>query len=172
MTFVRYVLVPASDLLGGRKVRDYMSPVNSDFFSSSNADAIREVSSSVTSKRIAMIDDSELELKWTQRALEPHGFELLMFNRSIGIQAFVLSNSPSLILLDVNMPALNGEMACRFLKSNPDTRSIPILFYSSLPAAKLKELVTSCGADGYIVKDHDVHSLVSQLNKVVPCRSL
>ena len=58
-------------------------------------------------------------------------------------------------------------MACHFLKNNPDTRDIPVLFYSSLPAEKLAELVASCGADGFIVKDHDVQALVTQLNRIV-----
>jgi two-component system, OmpR family, alkaline phosphatase synthesis response regulator PhoP len=55
-----------------------------------------------------------------------------------------------LILLDYNLPTLNGSQVCRILKEDDITRNTPIVFMSAKDEAKLSQLTKEAGADGYI----------------------
>jgi len=115
-------------------------------------------------ERIMMIDDSNVELKWTVAALRPYGIDVLACNRALGVQALAAQHMPALILLDVNMPALTGDVLCKFLRTNPATADIPVLLYSDMPAGELRVLVERCGADGYIEKNHNAQFLALRVH--------
>ena len=68
---------------------------------------------------------------------------------------FARKNSPDLIILDVQMPGLNGFEACRLLKKDPKTSQIPILMMTSLEQIKDVEKALANGADDYVVKPVD-----------------
>ena len=55
-----------------------------------------------------------------------------------------------LILLDYNLPGINGSQVCQVLKKRKDTKDIPILFISAKDEDKLSQITTEAGADGYI----------------------
>jgi two-component system, OmpR family, response regulator len=109
--------------------------------------------------KILMVDDSEVELQWAQQALSPLGVEVLLFRASIGIRAFIYKNAPSLVLLDINMPALSGDRICKLLKADEKTAAIPVFLYSSIASEELAKKAHEAGADGCILKNHDVAAL-------------
>jgi len=55
-----------------------------------------------------------------------------------------------LILLDYNLPGINGDQVCRILKKGDNTRHTPIVCMSSKDEAKLRQITEEAGADGYI----------------------
>ena len=55
-----------------------------------------------------------------------------------------------LILLDYNLPGMNGSEVCRILRKDEKTRDIPIVFMSSKDEEKLQRITEEAGADGYI----------------------
>ena len=55
-----------------------------------------------------------------------------------------------LILLDYNLPGMNGSQVCRILKKEEKTRHTPIVFMSSKDEEKLQRITEEAGADGYI----------------------
>jgi DNA-binding response OmpR family regulator len=55
-----------------------------------------------------------------------------------------------LILLDYNLPGINGSEVCRILKGQENTRQTPIVFMSSKDEEKLRQITEEAGADGYI----------------------
>jgi DNA-binding response OmpR family regulator len=55
-----------------------------------------------------------------------------------------------LILLDYNLPGINGSQVCRILKGEDHTRNIPVLFMSAKDEEKLSQITKEAGADGYI----------------------
>lgn len=114
-----------------------------------------------------MVDDSTLALDWAKAALAPLGFEVVTYNESLGIQSFVRRTQPRLLLLDVNMPAMNGSHVCRLLKGNAQTRDVLVALYSSMPESELSALAASCGADGYVIKSEDAKLLASQLHALL-----
>ena len=55
-----------------------------------------------------------------------------------------------LILLDYNLPGINGSQVCRILKNEESTKQTPIVFMSSKDEDKLRQITEEAGADGYI----------------------
>jgi len=117
--------------------------------------------------KVMFVDDSEVALDWAKESLQPLGFEVITYNASLGIQSFVRRNLPDIILLDVNMPALRGDMVCSMLKKNPHTQGVIVALYSGMPADELKARADSVGADGYVVKVNDVKELVNQIKDLL-----
>ncbi len=60
-----------------------------------------------------------------------------------------------LILLDYNLPGINGSQVCRLLKENHNTQKIPVLFMSAKDENKLSQITKEAGADGYITLPFD-----------------
>ncbi len=74
---------------------------------------------------------------------------------------------PDLIMLDVRMPKMTGYEACRALKSNPETRSIPVVILSAKGQdGEIQEGIES-GADHYIVKPFAPDELTSRVREIL-----
>ncbi len=55
-----------------------------------------------------------------------------------------------LILLDYNLPGMNGSQVCKVLKGEPKTKNIPVVFMSAKDEEKLSQITKEAGANGYI----------------------
>ena len=117
--------------------------------------------------KIAVIDDSDTALEWVKANLPGLGFEISTFNTPIGTQAFIITTKPDLILLDVRMPGLDGDVLCKMIKSNPKTRSTIIALYSEMDEPELAVLADKCSADGYIKKTENVTVLSKKINELL-----
>ena len=118
--------------------------------------------------RILVVDDSDVALEWVRMSLLPLGFDVLTSNTPFGTQALVLRNKPDLILLDVAMPGLSGDILCRMLKKNPKTKDTTVVLYSQLTENELSALAKECEADGYIKKTDDLETLIGHINAFIP----
>ncbi|HOX45628.1 MAG TPA: response regulator [Myxococcota bacterium] len=117
--------------------------------------------------RISLVDDSPITLMWVQRVLAAENYQVETCQDAELAEQFVERSRPDAILLDVNMPFKSGDAICRALKADPQTRGIPVILYSVLPAQELERLVQDSGADGYIVKNDDPNHLVRQLRALL-----
>ncbi len=75
--------------------------------------------------------------------------------------------SPDLILLDVNMPGIDGYDTCTQLKQDNETRTIPVIFLSALSSTEEKLKGYEVGADDYIPKPFDHDDLVNKIEKLL-----
>lgn len=121
--------------------------------------------------RIVLVDDSDIALAWAREKLTTHDFEVLTYQEPFGIQAFVRRSRPDVVLLDVNMPALQGDMVCKLLKQHPSTKKVTVALYSSMAEDELKALTVHCLADGYILKTEDDALLARQIHALVKGKS-
>ena len=83
--------------------------------------------------------------------LQQAGYQCL--NAQTGSEALSMAENgrPDLVLLDVNLPDVNGFEVCRRLKGNPATQSIPVVFLSATQtSAHAKEMGKSVGGDGFL----------------------
>jgi CheY-like chemotaxis protein len=106
-------------------------------------------------RRVLIVDDSEIVAKLLQEELEAKGFEIQYAPDAEKATSIILKRQtrPDLILLDINMPKVDGGQFCRFVKKNEMFRSIKVLFCSGEEKEKVQRLVQECGADGFISKD-------------------
>jgi twitching motility two-component system response regulator PilH len=83
------------------------------------------------SKKVLVVDDSPVELANLRTLLNDHGY--VTVTASTGREAVERAGSelPSLILLDIIMPDMDGYEACRRLRADAKTKGIPVVFVSS-----------------------------------------
>lgn len=72
-----------------------------------------------------------------------------------------------LILLDYNLPGINGNQVCRHLKENHNTRNIPVLFMSAKDENKLSQITKEAGADGYVTLPFDGKIFIEKITGFV-----
>ncbi len=77
-----------------------------------------------------------------------------------------LALMPDLILLDVNMPKLNGLTFCKAIRAGKDTRNIPVIIITSLTAAGRLEECMEAGADDFLGKPFAVEELLIRIRAV------
>ncbi len=106
-------------------------------------------------RKVLIVDDSEIVARVLAEDLEAKGFEIQYAPDAEKATSIILKRAtrPDLILLDINMPKVDGAQFCRFVKKNAMFKSIKVLFCSGEDRAKVERLVAECGADGYILKD-------------------
>ena len=100
---------------------------------------------------ILVVDDEPANLALLRQILSPH--YALVFARN-GADALVAAakHRPALILMDIEMPDMDGYTACRALKLDPATESTPVIFVTSLAAAGDETAGFEAGAVDYLVK--------------------
>jgi len=116
--------------------------------------------------KIVIVDDSVFVRKWTRIALGTRKYELIEIDSPVGIVDAIARHQPSLVLMDVNMPAIEGNRLTEIVRRS-GTQRCPLVLYSTKPAAQLAALARSCGADGYIEKTHDVDAFRLAIQRYV-----
>jgi DNA-binding response OmpR family regulator len=112
---------------------------------------------------IMIVDDNPANLKLLEDMLRLQGHKVCAFPRGRLALARVKRNPPDLILLDINMPEMNGYEVCERLKSNSESADIPIIFLSALNETRDKVKGFETGAVDYISKPfhfEEVHARV------------
>jgi two-component system, OmpR family, response regulator len=115
--------------------------------------------------KILIIDDDAGLLGAVRRLLLAAGFEVITSDSALRLPQLVQREKPDLILLDIEMPALNGEHVLDFTKLFDFLRDTPIVLHSSKSEEDLQALVERSSAVGYIRKTGNALSLVSQVKR-------
>ncbi|WP_347986137.1 HD domain-containing phosphohydrolase [Methylomonas sp. AM2-LC] len=100
---------------------------------------------------ILIVDDEPINLAKLRQILEPNYALVFAHNGAEALNA-VAKHSPSLILLDIQMPDMDGYTVCRTLKANPTYDSIPIIFVTSLGEMGNEKEGFSAGCVDYLIK--------------------
>ena len=101
---------------------------------------------------IMVVDDNPANLKLLEDMLRQHGYEVRSFPRGRLALAAAEQEPPDLILLDINVPEMNGYEVCQQLKSNAGLAGIPVIFLSALNAIEDKMQGFRSGGVDYISK--------------------
>jgi len=117
--------------------------------------------------KILCVDDEEIQRYSIARILRQGGFEVIEAENGEQALRFALEQ-PNLILLDVNLPDMDGFEVCRRLRKDPATRFIPILHLSA-KRLDTRSTVTGLesGADGYLTLPIEPEVLVAHIKAVI-----
>ena len=114
---------------------------------------------------ILVIDDDKITHSFIKRALEGTYQLFPAFNGEEGLQQ-AAAIRPNIILLDVEMPGMNGYEVCEILKASEATKQIPVIFLSSHSSLRERMQGFEAGADDYIVKPFQPEDLKAKLQVV------
>ncbi|MEH1850397.1 MAG: response regulator [Nostoc sp.] len=112
---------------------------------------------------ILIVDDNPTNLSVLCEALNSEGFRLRVAVDGESAIAQAERNQPELILLDVQMPGIDGFETCRRLKANPVTQNIPIIFTTALADIESKTKGFSLGAVDYIPKPFAQEEVIARV---------
>ncbi|TMC16683.1 MAG: response regulator, partial [Chloroflexi bacterium] len=111
-------------------------------------------------KKILVVDDDESILEVVQIALESEGYHVQTITNSRGLQKLT-NDRPDLILLDMILGGEDGRILCQRLKSNEETRLIPVIILSAHSDAG--QVADTSGADDFLEKPFDIDALLDMV---------
>src|SRR5580700_6896633 len=117
----------------------------------------------MTESDIMIVDDNPANLKLLEDMLLQRGYEVRSFPLGRLALAAASRNPPDLILLDINMPEMDGYEVCERLKSSELVSDIPVIFLSALSETQDKVKAFRSGAVDYVSKPfqfEEVHARV------------
>lgn len=113
---------------------------------------------------ILIVDDTPDNLRLLSQTLIQEGYKVrCAVNGSMALLT-IKAKLPDLILLDINMPDMNGYEVCQKLKESDETKNIPIIFVSALDETFDKIKAFNIGAVDYISKPFQIPELLSRVN--------
>ncbi len=101
-------------------------------------------------ERILIIQDSPSANAMLKFRLESGGFSVETVETGEEGVEKAKASQYHLILLDYNLPGMNGSQVCKVLKGEPKTKNIPVVFMSAKDEEKLSQITKEAGANGYI----------------------
>lgn len=111
---------------------------------------------------VLVVDDDPLVLSAVSCFLQRRGMKTTCTDSPFGVSALVRKEAPDVIVLDCNMPGLDGPCLFQILRKNPRTAKTPIVFHSGNAVDGLAELAASLGAR-YAAKSQGLRSLVDTI---------
>ncbi len=114
-------------------------------------------------KKILLIEDNPQNRYLETFILKKNGFEI--YAAEDGESGIHLAGSiqPDLILLDIQLPKMDGFTVARILRKNPKLNAVPIVAVTSLAMVGDKERILSAGCSGYIDKPIDPDTFIDQI---------
>lgn len=117
----------------------------------------------MTTGRVLIVDDHAPNLKLTRLVLEVAGFEVRTAADAAATRATLASFTPELILMDLQMPGVDGFTLTRELKADPATAGIHIVAVTAYAMKGDEQKARAAGCDGYLTKPIDVERLPGQV---------
>ncbi|MEC4983856.1 MAG: diguanylate cyclase [Oscillatoria sp. PMC 1068.18] len=126
----------------------------------------------LTKGDLLIVDDNPHNLRLLATLLVEKGYKVRKaINGQLALTA-VRTTHPELILLDINMPEINGFEVCKQLKANPETSEIPIIFLSALNEAVDKVKAFEVGGSDYITKPFQFPEVLARVENQIARKNL
>ena len=108
---------------------------------------------------ILIVDDNPQNLKLARVVLANEGFDVRTASNAEDALQLLRTVTPRLILMDIQLPGMNGLEFTRRLKADPATRAVPVIALTAYAMKGDEEKAFAAGCDGYITKPIDVERL-------------
>ena len=116
-------------------------------------------------KRVLIVEDNEKNMKLFRDVLQATGYSTLEATTGEEAIELSLSQAPALVLMDVQLPGIDGVEALERLRQNERTASIPVLALTAQAMSGDRERFLEAGFDGYLAKPVDVRELIEAVRE-------
>jgi chemosensory pili system protein ChpA (sensor histidine kinase/response regulator) len=117
---------------------------------------------------VMVVDDSLTIRKAAQRDLTALGIDTVLANSGVDAQQKMALNKPDLIMLDIEMPEMDGFEFLAWLRSNSQSKELPVAMISSRSTAKYMDKARELGADAFLSKPYRLDDLIDLFNDYLP----
>ena len=114
-----------------------------------------------------VVDDSITVRKVTARLLERNNFNVITAKDGLDASSQLQDARPDIILLDIEMPRMDGFELAGIVRSEPELKDIPIIMITSRTGAKHKERAMSIGVNDYMGKPFGEEMLLSKIGGLI-----
>lgn len=122
--------------------------------------------------KLLLADDSITIQKVVELVLAEEGFDIKATNNGEDALTAVASFKPDIILADIDMPRMNGYQLCEKIKTNPETKDIPVILLAGAFEPLDEELAKNVGAEDHIIKPFESQELISKINAAITTEEL
>jgi CheY-like chemotaxis protein len=117
--------------------------------------------------RLLIVDDNEQNRDLLSRRLQRRGFDVLLANDGQAGVEMARAEKPDLILMDMNMPQLDGWEATRQIKAEPDVAAVPVIGLTAHALEGDRERALEAGCADYHAKPVDFPKLMAQIEALL-----
>jgi len=119
----------------------------------------------MTGERILVVEDNQKNMKLFRDVLTATGYQALEATTGESAVALATEHTPDLVLMDIQLPDINGIEALARLRADERTASIPIVALTAQAMHGDRERFLAAGFDGYLSKPVDIVELVGAVRK-------
>jgi len=119
-------------------------------------------------KTVMIVEDNELNMKLFHDLLEAHGYQTVGTRNGIEALDLARRHHPDLILMDIQLPEVSGLEVTKWLKEDPDLRSIPVVAVTAFAMKGDEEKIRIGGCEAYIAKPISVAGFMSTIERFLP----
>ena len=116
---------------------------------------------------VLIVDDNEMNVKLLRWVLEKNGYEVHTAGDAKSARATIRAVRPCLVLMDIQLPDIDGLQLTREFKADPDLRDIPVVAVTSYAMKGDRQKSLDAGCDGYITKPIDTRQFPLDIQKYV-----
>jgi two-component system, cell cycle response regulator DivK len=120
------------------------------------------------SKRILVVEDQPDNRQIIRDMLAPTDYEIIEAEDGEQALAAVAKERPDLILMDIQLPVMDGYEATRRIKADPALRSIPIIAVTSYALSGEEKKARAAGCDEYVPKPFSPRQLLAKIRQYMP----
>ena len=119
------------------------------------------------SKRVLIVDDNEDNRQILIDLLSANGFQVLEALTGADAVDIAVRESPDLVLMDIQLPGIDGHEATRRIKAIPALARTPVIAVTSYALAGDDRKAADAGCDGYITKPYSPRALLAQVREML-----
>jgi two-component system cell cycle response regulator DivK len=120
------------------------------------------------SKLILVVEDHEDNRQIIRDLLSTQDYELAEAENGVQALAAVAKQRPDLILMDIQMPIMDGYETTRRIKADPATNGIPIIAVTSYALTGDEQRARDAGCDDYVAKPYSPRQLMAKIRQYLP----
>ncbi len=116
-------------------------------------------------RKILIIEDNEKNMYLLSFLLEAYGYEIIQARDGRSGIELAEQNKPDMILLDIQLPVMDGYAVAKELRKRPELKMIPVVAVTSYAMAGDRERILAAGCTGYIEKPINPETFVSEVEQ-------
>ena len=120
--------------------------------------------------RVLVVDDTPANVRLLDAVLRPRGFDIVTAASGQEALDVIAMQPPDVVLLDVQMPGMNGYEVCRRVREDPELGALPIIMVTA-SLSEERTLALEAGADDFVVRPFDQAELVARVRSLVRIKS-
>jgi two-component system cell cycle response regulator DivK len=119
---------------------------------------------------ILIVEDNEKNRKLVRDVLQVKGYQTIESETAEEGIKLALDKSPALILMDIQLPGIDGITALKQLRADPKTKNIPVIAITALAMTHNRKTMLAEGFDGYQTKPISLKEFLGEIERVLAAR--